>query len=209
MPVFKDHQIHSNTKLGVWHCTESIQQLLEIANLDKEDQIKCASFKNDQRQKHFIAVRILCEILIGPSKILYREGGKPSLLDDGQHISISHSHDYVAVLISSSPQIGIDIQQIEDKILRIRNRFVNDDDKLIIDFHNTEDLTLLWCVKESLYKINGDPTVFFNEHMRIDKLTSKLDSRIEASINHDLYHGKHQFKFEILENYVLVYTVFE
>ena len=209
MPLFKEHRINADTKLGVWHCSETIPQLLEMAVIDEGDWDRCASFKNQQRQKQFLAVRILCSKLIGACKIMYRPGGMPYLEGKEQHISISHCHDYVAIIISNSPAIGIDIQKIDNKILRIRNRFVNDEDKKIIDFENIKHLTLLWCVKESLYKINGDPKVFFKEHMKLEHWYNQASSQLKASINLDLYRRKHQFKFEILENYVLVYTVFD
>ncbi|MDG2330000.1 MAG: 4'-phosphopantetheinyl transferase superfamily protein [Flavobacteriales bacterium] len=209
MPLIKEHQINVDTKLGVWHCSETIPQLLDMVGIDSDDRNKCASFKNQQRQKQFLAVRILCSKLIGTCKIMYRPGGMPYLFEKEQHISISHSHNYVAIIISTTPFIGIDIQKIDNKILRIRNRFVNDEDKKIIDFENIKHLTLLWCVKESLYKINGDPKVFFKEHMRLDQWDNQTPNQLKASINLPLYHRKHQFKFEILENYVLVYTVFD
>ena len=51
--------------------------------------------------------------------------------------------------------------------------------------------------------------MFFKEHMKLEHWDNQASSQLKASINLDLYRRKHQFKFEILENYVLVYTVFD
>lgn len=209
MPVFKEKQIGTETILGVWKCDETANELLSLINLDKEDESRLDDFTNETRKIHFLAVRVLCQHLIGTAKIHYNQDGKPLKQIVNRHISISHSHEYVAVLISSSPYVGLDIQRMEDKILRIRDRFVNATEQAQIDFDNITQLTLIWCVKESIYKIHGDRNVFFKEHIVIKKMPLADTSRFQVALNHHLYQGIHRMEYEILENYVLVYTVFD
>ena len=208
MPLFKRRKIGDHSVLGIWECSETLEELLSLVILDAKDRTKLAAFTNPKRKIHFLSVRVLFEIISGNSKICYDENGKPFQKGANHAISISHSHDFVAILISPSPFIGIDIQRKQDNILRIRNRFINEFEKRSFDYDNIDDLTLIWCAKECVYKIHGDRNVFFKEHMTVERVI-KDDSRIKVQLSHHLYPGIHRFESETIGNHVLVYSVFD
>jgi phosphopantetheinyl transferase len=209
VPLIKKESLDKGTSLCVWKCGETIDQLRSLAAIDKDDLVKLNKFGNPNRKIHFLIVRIICKQMTGSSKIHYNDEGKPFITATNKHISISHSHDYVAVLLSVNSNIGLDIQRKEEKIIRIRERFLNLRENKMIDTNNIEHLTILWCAKESVYKIHGDPNVFFKEHITIQSTSGFQSPHLTAELNHTLYSDIHHLKFEILENYVLVYTVFE
>ena len=75
--------------------------------------------------------------------ILYRANGRPYLNRAAVHISISHSFDWLVVLFSSQdPAIGIDVEKVRDKILRIRHKFLSDREAMCIPDLDLEKLTL-------------------------------------------------------------------
>ncbi len=195
--------------VGIWHCVESEEELKSMITLDANDNTKVNSFVNEKKKRHFLSTRLLCKELINCKTIRYNSDGKPYCDPVNQYLSVSHSHDYVAVIASSSPFIGIDIQREEEKILRIRDRFVNDTEREQIDFNNVSELTLIWCVKESIYKIHGDRNVFFKEHICIENLPKPGESRFDVRLDHHLYNSVHRMERQHIENYILVYTVFE
>jgi phosphopantetheinyl transferase len=209
VPLIKKESIEKETSLYVWKCVENIEELRSLVVIDEDDLVKLNNFGNPNRKIHFLIIRIICQQLTGSSKIHYNDEGKPFIASTNKHISISHSHDYVAVLLSANPNIGLDIQRKEEKIIRIRERFLNLQENQLIDPNNIEQLTILWCAKESIYKIHGDPTVFFKEHITIHSSSGFQSPHLTAELNHTLYSDIHHLKFEILENYVLVYTVFD
>lgn len=209
MPLIRKETIDPHTVLCVWKCHETFEELRSKAVLDGKDLETLNGYRNHKRRLHFLIVRIMCMEITGFSKILYNKEGKPSIYQKDHEISISHSHDYVAVLFSSSPKVGVDIQRIEPKVLRIQDRFMNPYEKQLIAVNNIEQLTVFWSAKESIYKIHGDPSVFFLQHIEINVDQGFQSPNLTARINHQLYSEIHHLKFEILENYVLVYTVVE
>ena len=209
MPLIRKETIDQHTILCVWRCSESIEELQPKAVLDDEDLERLNGFLNLKRRIHFLTVRIMCKEVTGSSKILYNQEGKPTLDQKDCQISISHSHDFVAVLFGDTSKIGIDIQRIDPKVLRIQDRFMNPHEKQLIEVNNIEQLTIFWSAKESIYKIHGDPSVFFLQHIEIHVDQGFQSPNLTARINHQLYSEIHHLKFEILENYVLVYTVVE
>jgi len=99
--------------------------------------------------------------------LYYDEHGKPHL-KDGNYISISHSFTFSGVVISKQ-RIGIDIEKRRDKIGVIAHKFVDYEldylDKSVDDYINK--LTVIWCIKESLYKLFATPGMLFREHFLV------------------------------------------
>ncbi len=79
--------------------------------------------------------------------------GKPSLPD--HHISISHSKHHLCMALSTTQEVGIDIEEIQPRLARVMNRFLSQQEiaacqgKLAI-------VTRCWCAKEAIYKIVGE-----------------------------------------------------
>ena len=84
--------------------------------------------------------------------IFYNEYGKPYIKNNPIYFNISHSGDYIVIIISNR-ECGIDIE----KIRQIRNNVVNKicldtEKKLIVD---DKSFTLIWTMKEAYSKYNG------------------------------------------------------
>jgi phosphopantetheinyl transferase len=72
----------------------------------------------------FISVRkLLQEAGYNDLDLYYDELGKPHLKDD-KYISISHSHHFSAIIVSNK-SVGIDIELQREKIIRIADKFVD------------------------------------------------------------------------------------
>lgn len=74
-----------------------------------------------------------------------------------QYLSISHSKTHAALLLSSHKDIGVDIEQVSPRILRLADRLAQPIE-LPTDFaalspeQQARYLTTLWTVKEAVYK---------------------------------------------------------
>ena len=67
------------------------------------------------------------------------------------HFSLSHSNNIVCVAFSNEGTVGIDVEQISDKILKLKNKYNLCDDCSSLQEH----LTLLWTQDESSFKAPG------------------------------------------------------
>jgi 4'-phosphopantetheinyl transferase len=109
------------------------------------------------RRQELVTVKALLEFAMNcPVKYNYNEKGKPVLEHGSELISISHSRHHCAVIISKKGIPGIDIENFSDRIFRIADRFLNDEETLWVKNHETSlhKHFLIWCAKETLYKIS-------------------------------------------------------
>ena len=132
----------NNCIIAIWNLQESLEELTQqSANISIPD------FNNEKRQKEYLASRLLLKDITPNTKITYNEYGAPKL-ENGKHISISHSKNLVAIIISKQ-KVGIDIEQISKKPLRLSSKFISDNTHQNL---TKEKATLIWCCKEAIYK---------------------------------------------------------
>jgi len=139
-------------------------------------------------------------------EVLYTQTNKPYLKDRNEHISISHSHDVLAIIINEKENTGVDVELVRDKILAIKHKFLNENEtKFAKD--NVEILTYIWAAKETLYKIYGLKGLDFKLHLSVD-MNNEGDTFYGTIQKEDL-KKRYKLKKEKLENYCLVYAINE
>src|SRR5699024_555238 len=110
------------------------------------------NIKNPVHKKGYLAVRqILKELVYSDSDLNYTDSGRP-LLNNGKHITLSHSHNFAAVLVGDKA-FGVDVEKQIEKIIRIANKFtpISEYRTLANDDAIIRKLTLVWAAKESVY----------------------------------------------------------
>lgn len=165
MPIIDTFSIDASEVI-IWHITESLSELVDIAKERKIDVSSTNDYLSELRKKQWIAVRIICKSQVPDSRISYEENGRPCL--DKFKLSISHSHEYVAVSINNISDTGIDLQIIDKKILKVYHKFVRDDE----DYWVNKDLTnatIVWSIKEAMYKLYGDCSPYFKRDYKVSK----------------------------------------
>lgn len=82
-----------------------------------------------------------------------KDTGQPYLVNHPLlHISISHRNEYVAVALSEQ-EVGIDVESFNSNLERAKEYYLNRQERALnLD---KEDLLLIWCAKEALYKQLG------------------------------------------------------
>ncbi|MEW6469284.1 MAG: 4'-phosphopantetheinyl transferase superfamily protein [Bacteroidota bacterium] len=170
MPLLRKKDISPGCSLAIWDIREDEEELARLAELADEDRAFLRQLGYRPRRLQWMASRILLRSLTGSTalKIAYDDFGKPFLRDSALRISISHSHGRVG-LIASGQETGLDIEQVREKIYRIRMKFMSEAElKNIGAAAAHEQLTAYWCAKESLYKLYGKKELHFREHILID-----------------------------------------
>lgn len=201
MPLF-DKKISLSSNVQLWNITEPWTDLIKSFDEDEEINSFILSTKNDSRKQQFLASRILLKNEFGDWKTTTNGNGKPYPINNSSEISITHDRGIVGLIKSTNP-CGIDIQQITPKVNRVKSKFINEND-IYCTSEKEKDLTALWCAKEALYKINGDPNIFFKEHMIIEE--SGEENILIGKIIHPEYRKDYKMKVHFIENYCLVYT---
>lgn len=199
MPKYREIFIKKNARIIVWKISESEEELASmIENKDHLEEIR--NRKAESNRKQYLATRIILEEEGLDNQLKKDINGKPQLKNG--FISITHDSSFVAVMIADY-QCGIDLQSISKKVLRIKHKFFDEND-LMIESDELLGLTIAWSLKEAIYKIHGDPLVYFREHMRI---LSKDGHRIAAEILHPDYLKDVTLELRKIDDLYLAYTV--
>lgn len=199
-------------KLGLWHITESVEELLKMKKFSEEDLFQLNSFYYEHRKKEWLVSRILTEKILGENaEIFYDEHNKPFLKNSKKHISLSHSHELLAVIIDDK-ETGIDIEQIKPNVLKIKEKFMSDAElKALEKEHKAEELTLCWCVKESLYKLYGKKKLTFKENLFVEPFEYLGRGNIRGAIILGSVKTKYILHYEKIstdgKNYMMTYII--
>lgn len=207
MPLYKNFFFDSHTQILVWKITESYHQLFSEVVLNMKNRERLNGMKSELHQRGFLSVRkLLQEAGFNDLDLYYDEFGKPHLSDD-KFISITHSHEFSAIIISDRP-VGIDIELHREKIVRIADKFITAEVKyLTIDDleEYIQKLTVIWGTKEAIFKIQNEKGISFKEHISV--LPFELDrNKTTANLNFGAVQKQFDVYYEAVENFGLVYA---
>ncbi|WP_268848719.1 4'-phosphopantetheinyl transferase family protein [Flavobacterium aestivum] len=170
MPLFKIINLNSSTQILVWEITESYQELFEAVVLNESNMSRLKGMKSEIHQRAFLSVRKLFqEVGYTDFDLYYDEFGKPHL-HDGKHISITHSHQFSAIILSDKV-VGIDIELQREKIIRIADKFADTEFSYLIPNKKIEyirKLTVIWGAKEAIFKIRNEKGISFKDHIKVN-----------------------------------------
>lgn len=199
MPLYKTLIPNSQTTVKIWKITESYDELMQPITLRQECMDRVLGMKSELHQRGFLSVRhLLAEFGYSDADLFYDENGKPHL-KDGKHISITHSFTFSGIIVSDK-EVGIDIEKQREKIKIIAHKFVDYEfdylDKEADDY--IQKLTVIWGIKESLYKLFATPGMLFIEHFIVIPFMLE-DGETVAWIDYEgkkLRYNTHFLEFE-------------
>ena len=167
LPIFREILIKKQSKLIIWKILEDEEWFKSnLGNQDKFSRLE--EFKNKRHRLQYLCAQTLLDSQGLAGRIVKSDRGKPFVKDsENLFVSISHDSDFVVLMLSDT-LCGVDIQTINQKVMRIKNKFTDELD-CFSKSTNDKELTTLWSLKEAVYKVNGIPEIFFKEHMRISQ----------------------------------------
>lgn len=207
MPLYKTITPNSQTTVKIWKITESYEDLMAKVDLKPVSLERVLGMKSELHQRGFLSVRhLLQEFGYTDSDLFYDENGKPHL-KDGKQISITHSFNFSAVVVSDLI-VGIDIEKQRNKIAIIAHKFVDYEfdylDKAESDY--VKKLTIIWCVKESLYKLFAMPGLSFKQHCLVIPF-SLIDFETMAWIDYERQKHRYNIHFLQFEGFTCAYAI--
>ena len=206
MPLYKTIRPNGLSVIRVWKIEEDLEELSDDLELKPASQHRLDGMKSLLHQKAFLSVRRLLELEgYSDQDLRYNSYGKP-LLEDGMHVSITHSFEFAALIISEN-EVGIDVEKNREKILKIQHRFVNTDYDSLSDEDLVKQLTVIWGAKEAMYKTYPFGGLSFHDHIAIEPFLFR-DQRSEGRIIFEGWKRQYDIHFEFLkEGFTLVYAL--
>jgi phosphopantetheinyl transferase len=201
--------IDRHTLYGVWKISESVEALRSAISLREGEEALYNLFVAESRKKQWLAYRLLVKKLLEPDEfpVEYDSSGKPFLAGSDFHISVTHTDDLAAVIISRHAKVGIDIERIRMRIEKVKDKFLSEKEALLIGKErDLEQLTLAWCAKEALYKLYGKRNLDFRENICVE-IPACAGMAFKAEICTGGNRYKYQLFSELIGGYILVYLL--
>lgn len=199
MPLYKDFSDKKATIL-LWKYEESEELCVEEL-LEDENRLRIENF-HPIKLKEVLLVRKILKSILPEHKILY-DGRTPYLYPNDFEISITHSFPYAALAISKE-KIGIDIEPFTPKILNIKDKFVYETETEFIETgKEVEYLTVIWSLKESLYKIHHSNYWSLKKHYEVKPFELREPEKILCRVHDETVSDLFTARVVFFENYCL------
>lgn len=205
MPLFKTIKLSSST-IFIWKITERACALAQDIVLNENSLERLQNMKSEARQCGFLSIRQLLKTAgYSDAHLYYDEFGKPHLNDEN-YISITHSFEFSAIIISNQ-KVGIDIEKQREKIKLIANKFCDFELESIQQNNSNyvKKLTVIWGAKEAVFKIKNERGISFKNHIKILPFEME-DTKTVAAFNFNSTRQQLEIYFIEIENYMLVYA---
>ena len=192
----------------MWKISEDIEELSADVALKEMCNKRVGSMKSELHRRAFLSVRkLMQEIGYTDFDMYYDEDGKPHLKDD-KNISITHSYNFAAIIVSDLP-VGIDMEIRREKVVKIADKFIDREFSYLDPAHLTDyvrKLIIIWGVKEALYKMLSQPGLSFKQNINVHSFTPEEGSGT-ASVSFENIDETFKFDFQEIEDFTLVYCL--
>ncbi|MGY4536035.1 4'-phosphopantetheinyl transferase [Mucilaginibacter sp. UYNi724] len=210
MAIAYRQQIDDDTEFALWRIEETADELYKQLQLDETEKAYTKKLSKNKRYLHWLGTRVLLRKMLGTDEYIDAKvdsHGKPYLVSLPYHISLSHSFDYAAVMISKTRPVGIDIEQIKEKVERIAHKFLPPHELAFIhDHQKIQQLYVCWCAKEAVYKCYGQKEVSFADNISLQPFTFQHHDVLQAK----LHKGEIDIDYEVgymqYEDYMIGYV---
>ena len=201
MPLFKKWEEEGAT-WGIWKVSESPEDLLAMLTTESIDYAELEQYKCASRRVEYLAARVLLKELTGKElKIAHLPSGKPFLPSSSFNVTVSHTKGYVALGIHPCKDVGIDIEQVSERVLKVCSRFVRPDEAIgtpmLSDEKRLHKLLLIWSAKETMFKVLNEAGVDFLEHLQVVEFVPQLSGTFKGQ----------EYRTSSLSNFAIHYLV--
>ncbi len=210
MPIVWSKNLAEKGKIAIWEISESEEELYNMLQLDEKEQQHFQTLSL-ARQKQWLGSRVLLRTLLQteqPIELNIDEHRKPFLNNFPFEISISHANHMAAVIIYEGKKVGIDIEKISERILKIKNKFLSTEELDFVSSTNElEQLHVCWGAKESLFKLYGKGSLPFIEGIKINAFEYSKTGQVAASIAIPAYHANFNVQYLKHEEFMLTWVM--
>lgn len=167
MPIYE--QTYSSTRLLFREITESTDTLAYLAQCAGIDISSLSAIRSEARRAEKIVARMLIAHAFGiKAQLCYTDAGAPYIKDEDANISISHTTGIVVLAIDYNSRVGVDIEEISPRILRVREKFLSDEELILIPEDDLRMHTIAWTAKEALFKAIPENGIDFAQDLHLN-----------------------------------------
>ena len=205
MPLYKKFNIGQSAQVLIWQITETFEDLFDEVFMKDISLIRLNNMKSLSHQKGFLSIRkLLQEMGYSDKDLFYDETGKPNLLN-GKNISITHSFEFSAIIVSEKVA-GIDLEMQREKIIKIADKFMDTEFDFLPKEKSTDFIqksTVVWGAKEAIFKIENQVGISFKDHISVFPFEMN-ELKTNAILTFENQVKEFLIQFETVENYILV-----
>ncbi|HWZ04351.1 MAG TPA: 4'-phosphopantetheinyl transferase superfamily protein [Mucilaginibacter sp.] len=209
MAIAYRQQVDDDTEFAIWKIEEEAEDLYSQLQLNDEEKAYYEQLKIGKRNLHWLGTRVLLRKMLRTDEYIdckVDAHGKPYLVHLPYHISLSHSFDYAAVMISKEP-VGIDIEQVKQKVERIAHKFMRKEElDFISSKYRIEELYVCWCVKEAVYKCFGQKEVSFLHNIFLEPFNFEGHGFVKARLKKDKIDIEYEVGYQQYHDYMIGYV---
>ena len=119
-----------------------------------------SSYKASSRRMEILSEKVLLKKLFPDDNvILSHNGDGMPLLSNGMNISISHTKNHIAMILSEDKRVALDIEHISDRVKKVGRMYLRADE----EFTEITEMLVAWCAKETMYKLYSSQNLSFEE----------------------------------------------
>lgn len=211
MAIIERIHIGDHGVVGLWHITESVDDLLSLIRFSDGEKETFDRFNNKSRQAHWLSYRLAIRQILGEDRkyeFHYDENGKIHFTNLQYHLSVTHSGDYSAVIISTESKVGVDIERISERIKKVSQKFLSPAELKKVPFlRKSKYLTAIWSAKEALYKLMNKTDLSFDKHLEVELLKIEKKGRMTGKVMLENEVLIFEMNYQFYKNYILVYVV--
>ena len=208
MPLEKLEYQADERAWGIWKITEEEDALPQQVNAYESIP---DSITHPEKRLEFIAGRVLARKLLeaigkkfeGVTKDMY---GKPFFKESIYQLSLTHSFPYVAAITDKNKSVGIDLEQIKDKLVKIGPR-VLDSAELQDAGSDATKHCIYWCAKEAMIKIYGKKDLVFAEHLLVSPFKMEKEGTLAGKIKVSESQTAVRLQYRVYDGFVVVLNI--
>jgi 4'-phosphopantetheinyl transferase len=203
----KDLDDPAHSRVGVWKISESEAELRAMTSIPSDELEEISYIKNESVRKQRLAVRALLDALFEEKVYLsHHDNGKPYIENNAINISITHTDKYVAVMLNDDDEVGVDCESLDRDFSQVATRVFSEEELENLDEDTrNEQLAVLWCAKEAIYKLTSQYDVDFAEQIKIDGFRFRDEGELSATYtDKDDYEQELELHYFTFDRHVVV-----
>ena len=205
----KIEKIDSSSALAIKIIESQEEDALDF--LSFREKLSYANISHPEKRKEWATARMamrdaLQELHVPYPGFFKDEHGKNQVMNGNGFVSLSHTEGLAGAIFHRDTPVGIDMDFIREKILKIGFRFL---DQSELDFLEKDPLhyTMAWSAKESIFKCQGTRGVSFRENILLEPFSSDaiiIKGKVRGT---DFADHHYQVQVRVISNVVLTYTI--
>jgi phosphopantetheinyl transferase len=204
MPLLHLHTISPTTRLAVWHITEPEAYFAEVA-------AHARPIAHPHKRLQHLCGRYLLRHLapdFSLADLVAEQNNKPFLPGHPYHFSVSHTANLAAAMVSTTLQVGIDVEVYSRKMQDIRHKFLTAEEEMMLVqdtplLTDIQRLTLAWSAKETLFKWLGQSGIDFKAHLRLQRIIVKGENGLIVAQLGKFRYTEVRVAYSLAEEWVL------